>query len=337
MVIATLLLVILSSKVNVSAEEIQYSENLIPKMTNNTSPSGKASASSNYQWSGGTFYAYLAFNHTTKDLYDAWASTSPTGWLAYEFNEEKCISKYVITPRTVTMGGLKEQPRDWNFEAFDETTQKWIVLDNQKNITDWEFGVEKEFTFKNESYYKKYRLNITANGGYVYVTVGELQMMETVNKTPDKKLKVVLEVNEELQLSVDEDLDENLKMIWTSSKESVATVDANGVVTAVAPGNTTITVKSEDGAYTDYINVLVVKEDEAKEYRLAVDLKVGKSSRLTVDDLTDTIKVNWESLDSSVATVTSKGKVTAVSKGLTIIIAKDEEGNEIGQIYIRVR
>ncbi|BCJ93341.1 hypothetical protein acsn021_09100 [Anaerocolumna cellulosilytica] len=150
-----------------------------------------------------------------------------------------------------------------------------------------------------------------------------------------RKLKVVLEVKEQLQLSVDEDLDENLEMIWTSSNDTVATVDANGVVTALAPGNTMITVTSGDGTYTDYINVLVV--DDAKDYRLAVDLKVGKTCRLTVDDLTDTVKVNWSSLDLTVATVSSKGKVTAVSEGLTVVIATDEEGNEIGQIYIRVR
>jgi len=157
-----------------------------------------------------------------------------------------------------------------------------------------------------------------------------LESLETKSK-----LKVVLEVKEQLQLSVDEDLDENFEMIWTSSNDTVAAVDANGVVTALAPGNTMITVTSEDGTYTDYINVLVV--DDAKDYRLAVDLKVGKSCRLTVDDLTDTVKVNWSSLDPTVATVSSKGKVTAVGEGLTVVIATDEEGNEIGQIYVRVR
>lgn len=42
-------------------------------------------------------------------------------------------------------------------------------------------------------------------------------------------------------------------------------------------------------------------------------------------------------MDTTVATVASNGKVTAVSKGLTLITATDEEGNIIGQIYVRVR
>jgi hypothetical protein len=148
-------------------------------------------------------------------------------------------------------------------------------------------------------------------------------------------LKVVLEVGEELQLSVDDDLDVNTEMTWTSSDNAVAIVDGNGAVTALTPGNTVITVTSADGTYTDYINILVV--DDADDYRLAVDLKAGKSCRLTVDDLTDTVKVTWASMDPTIATVSTKGKVTAVREGLTIITATDEEGNIIGQVYVRVR
>lgn len=148
-------------------------------------------------------------------------------------------------------------------------------------------------------------------------------------------LKVVLEVNEELQLSVDDDLNENLNMTWTSSENSVATVATNGVVKAISPGNTMITVLSSDGSYVDTINVLVV--DDADDLRLAIDLKEGESCRLTIDDLTDTVPTTWNSLNSDIVTVTSKGRVTAKSKGLTLITATDVEGNIIGQVYVRVR
>lgn len=89
----------------------------------------------------------------------------------------------------------------------------------------------------------------------------------------DKILKVVLEVNEELQLSVNDDLLVNTKMTWTSTDTMVATVDANGVVKALKPGDTKVKVTNRDGSYTDYINILVV--ENAVDLRLAVDLKVG--------------------------------------------------------------
>lgn len=153
--------------------------------------------------------------------------------------------------------------------------------------------------------------------------------------TTEAKLKVVLEVTEALRLSVDDDLSVNTQMAWSSSNESVATVNEKGIVTALAPGNTVITVKSSDGSYTDHINVLVV--ENADDYRLAIDLKVGETSRLTVDDFTNTLNVKWAPTDSSIANVTSKGKVTALSKGLVLITAKDEDGNIIGSVYVRVR
>lgn len=42
-------------------------------------------------------------------------------------------------------------------------------------------------------------------------------------------------------------------------------------------------------------------------------------------------------MDTSIATVTSKGEVTAVSKGLALITATDSNGTVIGQVYVRVR
>ncbi|RFZ76769.1 hypothetical protein DS742_21995 [Lacrimispora amygdalina] len=153
--------------------------------------------------------------------------------------------------------------------------------------------------------------------------------------TTEAKLKVVLEVSEALRLSVDDDLNVNTQMSWSSSEPTVATVNEKGIVTALAPGNTVITVKSADGSYTDYINVLVV--ENADDYRLAIDLKIGETARLTADDFTNTANITWAPMDSSIANVTTKGKVTALSKGLVLISAKDAEGNIIGRVYVRVR
>lgn len=189
--------------------------------------------------------------------------------------------------------------------------------------------------------------SVVANTTYYYIVKAKVSNTETVTsaevsatpttETPtiESKLKVVLEPTESLQLSLDDNLAINTNMIWTSSDNTVATVNEKGVVTALAPGNTVITVKSPDNTYTDYINVLVV--EDAGDYRLAIDLKVGQSARLTVDDLTNTVNTTWEPMDSAIANVTSKGKVTALKKGLVLFTAKNEEGNVIGKVYVRVR
>ncbi len=183
-----------------------------------------------------------------------------------------------------------------------------------------------------------YYIVSAVNTGTEIINSNEASAQPTEPQTPpttEAKLKVVLEVSEALRLSVDDDLNINTQMAWTSSEPTVATVNEKGIVTALAPGNTVITVKSVDGSYTDYINVLVV--ENADDYRLAIDLKVGETARLTADDFTNTANITWAPMDSSIANVTSKGKVTALSKGLVLITAKDAEGNIVGRVYVRVR
>lgn len=49
----------------------------------------------------------------------------------------------------------------------------------------------------------------------------------------------------------------NKSVTWSSSMNSIATVDANGIVTAISEGSTVITIKTEDGELQDMINVVV--------------------------------------------------------------------------------
>ena len=320
---------------NVKAEEIQYSENLIPKMTSDTSPSGKASASS--VWTETYLYSpYKAFDKESKGQVSGWAAARnvTTGWLEYDFSSEKCITKYTITPRDWVIS-LDCLPKAWTFEAYDENAGEWIILDSQTNITGWKVLTKKEFTFINTKSYTNYRINITENNGGGIVTIDELEMMETITPATDKILKVVLGVGESIQLSVNNDLDVNKKLTWTSDDDSIATVDENGITTGVKSGSTVITVTNADGSYRETINLLVINDET--DLQLAIDLRVGDTRRLTVDDLTDTVNVTWESNSNAVATVSDTGKVTAVSVGTTYVTAIDDQGNEIGKILVRVR
>ncbi len=71
-----------------------------------------------------------------------------------------------------------------------------------------------------------------------------------------------LKVNETLQLTatVSPDNATNNTVKWISSNESVATVSTSGLVTAIAEGEATITVTTEDGNHTAECKVVVIKE-----------------------------------------------------------------------------
>lgn len=56
---------------------------------------------------------------------------------------------------------------------------------------------------------------------------------------------------------------ESVKLVWTSSDESIATVDENGNVKALKEGVVTITVATEDGNYTASCTVTITAEEDS--------------------------------------------------------------------------
>ena len=114
---------------------------------------------------------------------------------------------------------------------------------------------------------------------------------------------------------------------WASSKQSVATVSDNGLVTALAEGTSTITASAGSKSATCTIQVSKkVIEVTAVELDLnEVEIVEGESLTLIAtvkpDDATDKT-VTWDSSDKAIATVDDNGKVTAVKEGKATITAK---------------
>ena len=120
---------------------------------------------------------------------------------------------------------------------------------------------------------------------------------------------------------------------WSSSDESVATVDGSGEVKAVADGTAIITVKSTDGTNKSATcKVTVAKSVPVESVTLdkeTADLKVGGTLQLnaTVSPKGATHPdLDWSSSDESVATVDGAGIVTAVADGTATITVKSTDG-----------
>nr|WP_315021872.1 Ig-like domain-containing protein [uncultured Aminipila sp.] len=163
--------------------------------------------------------------------------------------------------------------------------------------------------------------------------VNTIESLQVGNSSDDSaaKLSVLLNEGETVQLSTSFDLDNNKNFTWSSTNEAVATVDANGKVTAVAEGTADIYAQNADGSFKEYIPVKVVK-GVADELRLAVHLKIGEKAKLYLTN--DTSKVTWTSMDESIATVSADGQVSGIKKGLAII--KGELEGKSYQIYVRI-
>ncbi len=111
---------------------------------------------------------------------------------------------------------------------------------------------------------------------------------------------------------------------WTSSDEAVATVDATGKVTAVAPGEATVTAACGEAKATCAVTVKPVLAESVTLDRTEISATEGTTVQLTAtvtpDNVTDKT-VTWTSSDESVATVDATGLVSVLKPGEATITA----------------
>ena len=108
-------------------------------------------------------------------------------------------------------------------------------------------------------------------------------------------------------------------IVWSSSDPSSVTVDKSGLVEAVAPGASTITVVVGGEAASCYVTV---HDNQPLEMTGSVILEVGE--KLPLNQQLGNIKatsVYWISSDPRVATVTNNGMLTGVSEGFAFVTA----------------
>lgn len=127
----------------------------------------------------------------------------------------------------------------------------------------------------------------------------------------------------------------NKSVAWRTSNARIASVNLNGMVTAIANGSATITATTFDGNYTANCNVVVATSAIAVSSIMLntsmLSLNTGATATLTATILPVSAinkAVQWTSMNPSVATVSNSGLVTAKGGGSTSIIAKSVDGNK---------
>lgn len=136
----------------------------------------------------------------------------------------------------------------------------------------------------------------------------------------------------ELKANVTPENATNKTVTWSSDNTAVATVDASGKVTAVAPGTATITVTTADGGKTANCTVTVTQPvNDVTLDKTTMDLFVDNGGTLTAKIQPDNASnktVDWTTSNAGVATVDANGKVTAVGAGKATITATAADGSE---------
>ncbi|MDE5567464.1 MAG: Ig-like domain-containing protein, partial [Muribaculaceae bacterium] len=124
---------------------------------------------------------------------------------------------------------------------------------------------------------------------------------------------------------------------WSSDNESVATVDESGLITAISPGETTITATCGEVSSTCKVTVNPIHASDIILNITNTYLLIGETANLTAsiepEDTTDP-SIAWKSDNEAVATVSADGVITAISVGTATITATCGEVSATCQVTV---
>lgn len=154
----------------------------------------------------------------------------------------------------------------------------------------------------------------------VNITSVGLPSTATMNKGDTLQLEISYGTENEAEADAIAEAAEKLDLVWTSSDEAVATVDGDGLVTAVGAGTAEIKVSAADVNLSSSCLVTVVVPATGITVPDKLDLVLNGqntanlNAMATPEDATDVV-LTYVSSDEKVATVDETGMVTAVGNG----------------------
>ena len=145
-----------------------------------------------------------------------------------------------------------------------------------------------------------------------------------IERVGDKTVTMGLNQTRQLQVKITPSDTTNKNVQWTSSNNSVATVDSNGVVTSKNSGSTIITATTHNGLKTEFFIEVETPVTNITLNSNEINLNPGGTFKLdaTVNPSNASNKnIKWISANESIATVDQSGNVTADVAGTTYISA----------------
>ena len=250
----------------------------------------------------------------------------------------------VYTPVPLDSISLSEQNLNWDITLQDETTL--IVTYDPVDTTDdkkvtWSSSDENVVRVTGAGEDQETALVVAEGPGTATITaqVGnkkaecKVNFTASLNKWTLNEHNLELDKGETRQLTITfiPDYTTDPKdTTWSSSDESVATVDENGVVTAISEGIATITAINANGTMDECKVTVSIPRVPAESLSLTsssekdfaiINVEQQDTLLATYGPENTTDRLSWSSSDESIATV-QDGVVTGISSGECVITAQ---------------
>ena len=277
--------------------------------------------------------------------------TSPT--LASEVtqssnqSQQSLLSTKTIKPTKVT---LNCKTTTINIGSTETLTPTILPSNATNQSVTWKSNNTKIATVDSEgtvSGIKKGRVVITAttvDGKKTAKCVVTVKTIPIINVTSiildEENISMNVGDSDILTVTITPDNATNQNITWSSSDESIVTVNSEGEIEGISSGNTTITATTKDGnkKATCEITVIAVEDDtpivnveSVSLDRKTISMKVGENETLTAtinpNDATNKNLI-WDSSNESVLTVDQSGRIVAVSYGTSDVTVTSIDGNK---------
>lgn len=283
-------------------------------------------------------------------LYNQGASVTVTGDMEFVVNARKILVSQIIldaTGKTIEVNesfvlGISVKPDN----ALDRSVQwsssntKVATVDSNGRVTAVAAGTAVIKAAAKDGSARYAVCNVTVKEPEPeYIAVESLKITGSTKKVaPGKKIT--------LKVSVSPANADNQQVIWKVSNKKYASVNSKGVVTTKKAGKgkkvTVTAVSAENGSIKATYKISIMK-NAVKKIKLTgkTTLKKGKSTTIKAKFTPAkniSKELTWISSNKKIATVSSKGKVTAKKKGKVKITAKAKDGSgKKATITIRVK
>lgn len=162
------------------------------------------------------------------------------------------------------------------------------------------------------------------------ISGAEMSCKVKVNKTIVTISQKSLSMERNASITLQASASSHSDIIWKSSKKSVVTVDENGCVTAMKPGEAVITANADNTSASCRVTV---KQPKIVLSKASVTLYRGQTVKLRAS-VSSGISPKWSSNKKSVAIIDENGMITAIKHGVAIITAKVDGISKVCQVTV---
>jgi uncharacterized protein YjdB len=209
-----------------------------------------------------------------------------------------------------------------DFSNATTTTDYNLICGAQTSLDGESQNITLTLTADQKVFWNVDLINDSANTGVVIEDASTIVVVTEVT-LDQSSVSIEEEATVQLVATISPVNATNVIVVWSSSDEAIATVDENGLVTAVASGNATITVTTDDGGFTATTDVSIT-------YKTGVSTQEVTSFKAFPSPASTVINLNNIVVGSEISLISFTGKevikTTAISENEIVNVSAIKAG-----------